>query len=137
MQASYLIKRKQNRRASTMNLTPLVDVMFHLIIFILVTAQYTNIYTMKVDLPKAEMAQQIGEKKVVVISMTAEETIYYENEEIDLYQLEKKLKKLSKLERPPQIILRADKDSTTGTLVNVMDLVQKVGLRRVSLQTEK
>lgn len=137
MHASYLIKRRQNRRASVMNLTPLVDVMFHLMIFILVTAQYTNIYTMKVDLPKAEMAQQVGEKKVVVISLTEEETIYYESEEIDLYQLERKLKKLSKLERPPQIILRADKDSTTGTLVNVMDLVQKVGLRRVSLQTEK
>lgn len=130
-------KRRQERRVSTLNFTPLVDVMFHLMIFILVTAQYSTLYTMKVELPKAETAQQIGEKKVIVVSLTKDETIYFEREQVELDQLEIKLKEIAAKETPPQVILRADAQSTTGTLVHVMDLVQKVGLKRVSLQTEK
>jgi biopolymer transport protein ExbD len=137
MRIPYSTKRRQSRREWLMNLTPLVDVMFHLMIFILVTAQYSNIYTMKVDLPKAEMSQRVGEKKVVVIGLSDEETIFFEQQEVNLEELEGQLSELAKRESPPQVILRADEDSTTGTLVEVMDLVQKVGLRRVSLQTEK
>lgn len=118
-------------------MTPLVDVMFHLMIFILVTAHYTNVYSMKVDLPKAETAQQLGEKKVVVIALSQDELIYYDNAEVSVDALEAELKKLSEQDEPPQIILQADQKSTTGMLVKVMDLVQKSGLRRVSLQTEK
>ena len=118
MRGSAIYKRRQSRREAVMNLTPLVDVMFILMIFILVTAQYTNVYSMKVDLPKAESAQQVGEKKVIVISLS-------------------NLKNLAEQEKPPQIIIQADQKSTTGNLVSVMDLIQKVGLKRVSLQTEK
>jgi len=120
-----------------MNLTPLVDVMFILMIFILVTAQYTNVYSIKVDLPKAETAQRVGEKEVVVISLDKNEVIYFENEQIELLELELKLKKLVKLEKTPQIIIEADERSRTGDLVQVMDIVQKVGLKKVSIQTDK
>lgn len=137
MRGSAIYKRRQSRREATMNLTPLVDVMFILMIFILVTAQYTNVYTMKVDLPKAETAQQVGEKKVIVISLSKEEKIYFQDEVIDNGSLAVKLKELAELEKPPQIIIQADQESTTGNLVHVMDLIQKVGLKRVSLQTEK
>ena len=134
---SLITRRRRAHRETGINLTPLVDVMFHLMIFILVTAQYTNVYSMKVDLPKAETAQKVGEKKVVVVSLTDDEMIYFEKEEVTLTELESQLKELVDKEKPPQIILRADEKSTTGVLVQVMDIVQKVGLKRVSLQTEK
>ena len=137
MRGSAIYKRRQSRREAVMNLTPLVDVMFILMIFILVTAQYTNVYSMKVDLPKAESAQQVGEKKVIVISLSKDEKIYFDDKEVDVAELEINLKNLAEQEKPPQIIIQADQKSTTGNLVSVMDLIQKVGLKRVSLQTEK
>jgi len=137
MRISPIAKRRQSRRAAVMNLTPLVDVMFILMIFILVTAQYTNVYSMKVELPKAETAQRVGEKKVLVISLDKNEAIYYEGEKIELLELELKLKDIAKQEKPPQIIIQADEKSRTGNLVQVMDVVQKVGLKKVSLQTDK
>ncbi len=137
MRLPYRVRRRQERRALGLNLTPLVDVMFHLMIFILVTAQYSNVYSMKVDLPKAESAQRVGEKKVVVVSLTDDAAIFFEKTKVNITELESQLKELAERESPPQIILRADQDSTTGTLVEVMDVVQKVGLKRVSLQTEK
>lgn len=137
MRGSAIYKRRQSRREAVMNLTPLVDVMFILMIFILVTAQYTNVYSMKVDLPKAETAQQVGEKKVIVISLSKDEKIYFDDKEVDVAELETNLKTLAEQEKPPQIIIQADQKSTTGNLVSVMDLIQKVGLKRVSLQTEK
>ncbi len=137
MRATYYNKRRQGRHETGLQLTPLVDVMFIIMIFILVTAQYTNVYSMKVDLPKAETAQQVGEKKVVTISLTDDKSIYFEKEKISVSDLESRLAELAEKESPPQIILRADEESRTGTLVEVMDVVQKVGLKRVSLQTEK
>ena len=137
MRITAISKRRQSRREALMNITPLVDVMFILIIFILVTAQYTNVYSMKVDLPKAETAQRVGEKKVVVIGLSKDEAIHFEDEVVDSQTLEAKLRELAAMEKPPQIIIQADEKSTTGNLVHVMDLVQKVGLKRVSLQTEK
>ncbi len=120
-----------------MNLTPLVDVMFHLMIFILVTAQYTNVYSMKVELPKAETAETVGEKEIVVITLTQAEEIYVSRTRVNLSELEVELKRLAEQKKPPQVILKADDKSTTGQLVSVMDLVQKVGLKKVSLQTEQ
>ncbi len=137
MRSHAFYRRRQERRASGLNLTPLVDVMFHLMIFILVTAQYSSVYSMKVDLPKAETAQHVGERKIVVVALTDDEKIFFEKDKVDLTKLEERLKELAVLEEPPQVILRADAKSTTGILVQVMDLVQKVGLRKVSLQTEK
>jgi biopolymer transport protein ExbD len=137
MRSSAIYKRRQLRRDATMNLTPLVDVMFILMIFILVTAQYTNVYSMKVDLPKAETAQKVGEKKVVVISLSKDEKIFFDDKEVDVAELETNLKALSEQEKAPQVIIQADQQSKTGNLVQVMDLIQKVGLKKVSLQTEK
>lgn len=134
---SLMTRRRRAHRETGINLTPLVDVMFQLMIFILVTAQYTNVYSMKVDLPKAETAQKVGEKKVIVVSLTEDERIFFEKEEVTLTELESLLRDIVHKEKPPQIILRADEKSTTGVLVQVMDIVQKVGLKRVSLQTEK
>jgi len=137
MRRSAIAKRRQSRREAVMNMTPLVDVMFILMIFILVTAQYTNVYSMKVDLPTAESAQRVGEKEVVVISLDKNEAIYYEDKKIELLELELKLKEIAKLEKTPQIIIQADEQSRTGNLVQVMDIIQKVGLKKVSLQTDK
>jgi biopolymer transport protein ExbD len=131
------LKRRRHRREEGVNLTPLVDVMFHLMIFILVTAHYSNVYSMKVDLPKAETSQELGEKKIALIALNDDGKIYYQNDEIDKKGLEEKLAALFKEDEASPIIIQADQKSQTGRLVEVMDLIQKVGLKKISLQTDK
>ncbi|MBI2068274.1 MAG: biopolymer transporter ExbD [Deltaproteobacteria bacterium] len=120
------------------NVTPLVDVMFNLLIFIIITAQYSNIQSLKVNLPKAQSGTTMEkEEETIVVTLTKEGQVHLNDEKIPLDDLKPRLVSLSARENPPRVILQADRDSTTGGLVKVMDLASQAGLKKISIETKK
>jgi biopolymer transport protein ExbD len=129
--------RKKRREEEGVNPTPLVDVMFNLLIFIIVTAQYTNVQALKVNLPKAQTGASIEKLEKVVIMVTKDEQILLEGKSMDPASLEAALNPLGKKEPQPSVLIQADEGSTTGKLVTVMDLASKAGLKKISIETKK
>jgi biopolymer transport protein ExbD len=132
-----MIFRKRRREEEGINPTPMVDVMFNLLIFIIVTAQYTNVQALKVNLPKAETGAQVEKIEKVVITVTKEEQILLDGKETDPVSLENALVPFGKKEPQPSVFIEADEGSTTGKLVLVMDLASKAGLKKISIETKK
>ena len=120
-----------------MNLTPLVDVMFILLIFLVVTAHYSALHSINVDLPKAESAEATGDIKAIVISLTKDEKVYLAGSPITMEKLRFEIKNLSKQKPQPVVLIQADEKVATGRLVSVMDTVSQAGLSKISLQTER
>jgi biopolymer transport protein ExbD len=129
--------KRQTEKGEGFNMTPLVDVMFILLIFIVVTAQYTNLQSLKVSLPKSESGGDISDNQNFVVTLTEDEKVYLNEDPISFEALRGKLESYAKQESPPRMDLRADKQSTTGSLVRVMDMASQVGLKKIFIDTKK
>jgi len=117
------------------NLTPLIDVVFLLLIFFMVSTTFATIrYGIKVDLPKTTTPEEKIEENIVV-SITKDNQIYlgkkWVRREEDLVSLlRKEIKKKGTL-----VIVNADKEVKHGKVVRVMDLARKAGATRLGILT--
>jgi len=127
--------RKSRREILTPELTPLIDVVFLLLIFFLVSSVFKKEeLALLLTLPKSEQGKGEKEiKKYVTIEMTGEK-VAFENQEISIEELSTKF---GALDLKTLINLRVDGEVKYQRLVKVLDLLQKNKLENVSLITEK
>ncbi len=116
------------------NLTPLIDVVFLLLIFFMVTTTFTSIrYGIRVNLPKTTTPEQKIEENVV-ISITKDNKIYlgkkWVREEELVPLLKREIKKKGNF-----VVINADKDVKHGKVVRVMDLAKKAGAVKLGILT--
>ena len=116
------------------NLTPLIDVVFLLLIFFMVSTTFATIrYGIKVDLPRTTTPEEKIEENIV-ISITKDNQIYlgkkWVKEENLVSLLRKEIKRKGSL-----VIINADKEVKHGTVVRVMDLARKAGAGKLGILT--
>lgn len=116
------------------NLTPLIDVVFLLLIFFLLSTTFITIrYGIKVKLPTTTTLQERIEENIV-ISITKDNELYIGRKwvkEKDLITLLRKdIKKKGAL-----VLINADKDVKHGKVVKVMDLAKQAGVRNLGILT--
>jgi biopolymer transport protein ExbD len=137
-------KRRRRRRLlswdteESINLTPLLDVIFNLIFFFLLatTIKQSQAF-LDVKLPKSSRANIVKkEKKIIVITLDKENRIFFEKDEVSIDDLEKKLIETSP-EEVDRIVLRGDAKSYHESVVNILDVCVKAGHRGVSVEVKK
>jgi len=116
------------------NLTPLIDVVFLLLIFFMITTTFISIrYGMRVDLPRTTTPQEKLEQDIVV-SITREGKIYLGKSAVSESQLASRLRReISR--RGPLVIVNADAAVTHGKVVRVMDLAKQAGAVKLGILT--
>jgi biopolymer transport protein ExbD len=129
------MSRKGNREALSFELTPLIDVVFLLLIFFLVTSVFKKEeLALLLNLPKAsEGKSQQAQKKNITIELSAK-GVALNGKEIKIEDLNSQLAPLAKDEL---INLRVDSGVVYKRLVKVLDLLQKNKLENISLITNK
>lgn len=127
--------RPQSRSEEVfINLTPLIDVVFLLLIFFMVSTTFSAIrYGMKVDLPKATTPQEKVEENIVV-SVTRDNKIYVGKKWVREEQLVSVLREEIR-EKGRLVVVNADKDVRHGRVVRVMDLAKKAGATKLGILT--
>lgn len=130
---------KPDRREDIdLNLTPLIDVVFLLLIFFMVSTTFEKTSKLKIDLPEASVqaTQQIDKKIVIGIDMKGR---YYINERqlvnAQLKTLKLALLKIAGDNKEIPIVLRADAKTPHQSVVRAMDAASQVGLTRLSIST--
>jgi biopolymer transport protein ExbD len=116
------------------NLSPLIDMMFLLLIFLIVTASFIDEVGIDIQRPKASMVQTL-EKKSIMIGITQEGAIMYGGEEIELSAVRSLVAKMIRGNDRPVIVI-ADSSSQSGLLVDVVDECKAAGASQVSVATE-
>ena len=129
--------RRRRREEEGINATPLVDVMFNLLIFVIVTAQYSHLQSIKVNLPKSRAGAAVDKGESITLTLTRDELILLNQQPVTLEALKEKLTPLARREIPPKVMLQADEGSRTGKLVELMDLASPAGLKKISIETRK
>jgi len=127
-------RRPRTRREATLiNLTSLIDVVFLLLIFFMVSTSFALIRGIKVDLPTTTTPQEEIEQRIV-ISITKEGKIYLDKTQISKTELVKTLKRqIGK--KKSLVVINADKDTRHGMVVEVMDLAKQGGAGKLGILT--
>ena len=116
---------------SEINVTPLVDVMLVLLIIFMVTAPMMQ-SGIEVNLPSAETRTNASSGGLV-LTVTKDRYIYMENQIINLFLLESRIKSYFLGKDKKIVFLKADKDVPYGYMIDVMDVLKKAGIQTVGL----
>ena len=125
---NFNLPRKKQKDMG-IDMGPLMDIMFILLIFFVVTSG------VDVTKPQAQSASQL-EKENLLIAITREGTIHINERQVDLASLQDILKQsLAKMPDREAVII-ADKGSETGVLVQVIDACNLSGVKKVSIAAQ-
>ena len=121
----------QQEKGVDINLSPLIDCIFLLLIFFVVTTVFVEETGVDVDKPKAVSARRL-EKQSLMIALTAEGEIVYGGRRMDLNSVRGVVARQMRTEEVPVIIL-ADESSRSGRLVELIDECKLAGAKQVSI----
>ena len=128
-------KRKSTYEEEEMNLTPLIDCVFLLLIFFMVTTVFKQPYSLKVELPEADQAQVVEEKKLVA-TITADGRMEINRQQVNMRDLEQVLLREKEGTRSLTLVVRTDKETKHKHLLDLFEIAKRVGLEKIPLATE-
>ncbi len=132
---------RQRERIFPVEITPMIDVVFLLVIFFMVTAQFAQISRAELDLPqeRGEQREQVGREELI-INLTREGVIIIAEQRIELGEIEPYVRQA--LERSGEdpaaasVQLRIDRESDTRQLNDLVTRLQGLGVGRVRVATK-
>jgi biopolymer transport protein ExbD len=128
------MRRKGSRTEdeAEINMTPMLDVVFIMLIFFIVTASFVKESGIDVNRPDASTAT-VKERGNILVAITASDQIWIDRRQVDIRAVRANIERL-KAENPQgSVVIQADKNSKNGLLVQVMDASRQAGVFNVSI----
>ena len=115
-------------------MTPLIDMVFILLIFFLVTSSFTKESGIEVSRPTAESGQR-QETASIIIGVNKAGDIWLDNQQVDIRSVRPMIENLHAQNPEGTVIIMSDKDARMGTAVQVLDQVRLAGVTNVAIAT--
>lgn len=120
----------------SMNLTPLIDVLFILIIFFTVSSTFLEQPGIELKLPEAETSEGHTTQKIIIY-VDKDKNIFLNDDVVSMNNLIVEVKKLASIQKDKSIVLKADSGVTHGLVIRVMDLLRQHGIYKIVISTVK
>ena len=124
--------RRSNRTVRELNIAPLIDMVFILLIFFLVTTSFVKETGIDVNRPTASTAVS-QTKATILVAIDADNRIFVDHREIDVRAVRANVERALAENPEGAVVVVADKASSTGTAIMVMDGCRMAGAKNVSL----
>jgi biopolymer transport protein ExbD len=128
-------KRSRSEDETEINLTPMLDVTFIMLIFFIVTASFVKEAGIDVSRPPAATAER-KERGNILVAITENDQIWIDRRPVDARALRANIERLHAENPQGSVVIQADKNSKNGLLVQVMDAARLAGVSNVSLAAE-
>ncbi len=133
------LKAKRNGIKATIDMTPMLDVVFQLIIFFLVSTTFAVLPGIKLKLPDSKTSESTSNQGIT-ITADNENKLYFNDKAVTMEELSKELsafdtKDVSKNEFP--VVIEADENVRNKTIVSLFDVIRENGFAAVNLRTKK
>ncbi|RLA93254.1 MAG: biopolymer transporter ExbD [Deltaproteobacteria bacterium] len=127
---------RENSKTSDINMAPLIDMVFLLLIFFMVTTSFVKETGIEVNRPTASTAQ-LKEKGNILIGVDAKGRIFLERKQIDIRSVRAHIERFLAENPESSIVIVADKASKTGVVIQVMDQCRLAGAKDISIAASK
>jgi biopolymer transport protein ExbD len=122
--------------STELNLTPMIDCVFLLIIFFMVTTVFKEPHSLQVELPEARQAVIVEEKKLVA-SIDKSGQMEINRHRVTLAELHGVLSQQKQDTRSMTLIIRTDKETRHGPVLETMEIAKRLRIEKVVLQSEE
>jgi biopolymer transport protein ExbD len=121
---------------SAIDITPMLDVVFILLIFFIVTATFIKETGIDVNRPEAETAVK-KEKANILIAINKNNEIWIDRRMVDISSVRPNIERLHAENPQGSVVIQADKESVMNTLIQVMDAARQAGVYNIAIAAEK
>ena len=118
--------------STEINLTPLIDMVFILLIFFVVTSSFVKESGIEVSRPTAQSAER-QERGNIIISVTKNGEIWIDRRKVDINALRANVERLHAENPEGSVIVASDRDARTEVLVQALDQARLAGVANVSI----
>jgi biopolymer transport protein ExbD len=120
---------------ASVDITPMLDVVFIMLIFFIVTATFVKESGIDVNRPKAQTAV-VKEKANILVAIDAHNKVWVNRREVDVRSVRANIERLHAENPKGTVVIQADQDSTNEILVQVMDASRLAGVYEIALATQ-
>ena len=128
--------RRKKRIESPPDITPMIDVVFLLLIFFMISTTFINTPGIKITLPEATSDEIKTEKTTIRLAISDKGEIYIDDEKVGLEALGNIFTNAAKEAKESIVIISADENASHGTVVGVMDSAKHSGITRLAIETQ-
>ncbi len=128
----------RRRSSQVPNLTPLIDIVFLLLVFFMLTSHFVQEQALNIDLPVADSGEVVTEDNQLEVVLDAEGRFLISDHFVEPDNLESVLaQQLGEREEDHLVRIRGDRDAPLGLAVTVLDAASKAGASGVDIVTEQ
>lgn len=116
------------------DIAPLIDIIFQLLIFFMLTSSFVIQPGIKVNLPKAVTSEAVKLENIELV-ISGENVTYLNGKVITTQELKNLLKQVAKRKQP--ILIKADKRAALGRVVEIWDMARDLGIEQINIATDQ
>lgn len=116
------------------DVAPLIDVVFILIIFFMLTSSFVVQPGIRIELPRVVTAEKLRTERLTIV-VSSEDVVYVENKVVTDSQLEQLLNKYKDGKKLTSVFIKADRNSSLGRVTKIWDICRKAGISQVNIAT--
>jgi biopolymer transport protein ExbD len=125
-------RRSKQEDEAEINITPMLDVVFIMLIFFIVTASFVKESGIDVNRPDAATAT-VKERGNILVAITDSNQVWIDRRQVDVRSVRANIERLHAENPQGAVVIQADENSKNGLLVQVMDAARQAGVFNVSI----
>ena len=122
-----------NQEEGEIDLTPMLDVVFIMLIFFIVTATFVKEIGIDVNSPDKNQNIQDADKKSIVVKISSRDRIEIRGRNVDIRSVRANIERLHAEDPEAPVVVQPRPDSTTEVMIQVMDSARQAGVYNVSI----
>ncbi len=123
--------KKVKEEESRLGITPLIDIVFLLLIFFMLTSHFHVASGLPIRLPKIAQKAYDSDRHKIILVIDKNGRIYFKGNKIDLDKLDSELRSTVEKDGVIHLLLEADREVKHGRVVQIMDLAKKAGVSSI------
>ncbi len=128
---------RRKREEPRVELTPMVDVVFNLLIFFMISTTFVDTAGIEINLPQASAQRVEKTPDEVKVYLSVKGEIFFQDEAVSLAEFRQRLEAFGPKARETTFLLLADREAAHGRVVQLMDLAREKGFIRLAIATEE
>lgn len=128
-------KHVREEEEASIDMTPMLDIVFIMLIFFIVTTSFVKEAGINVNRPKASQATSTKNANIF-IGINANGDVWMDKRQVDIERVSANIERMLAEQPSDTVVIQADKEAKHGIVVKVMDQVKAAGIDKISVAAE-